>query len=168
MTNLPKIGNKSLIKLLPCVKTAPQLSHYPMNRLFSRWFCICSTQLLFTGLCQAQTKLLPPPAGIAIDGDIKEWGDSLSYYNKEKQLNYGIANDAENLYVAIRIKDRSEQIRVLRAGLTLSIDTRGKKKETFSITFPVGYQGQGEPAQPADDLLGSGDVTQESHDDLMK
>ena len=39
--------------------------------------------------------------------------------------------------MAVRLLDRSEQTRVLRAGLTFSIDPKGKKKETFSITFPL-------------------------------
>jgi uncharacterized membrane protein YgcG len=144
-----------------------------MNRISPRWFGICMIQLTIVSLCNAQNKtaqntLQPPPANITIDGDVKEWGDSLRYYNTEKQLNYALANDQDNLYVAIRINDRSEQIRVLRAGLTLSIDTRGKKKESFSITFPVGDLGPGDLPQQPDDLTGKSDVTQEDRDELMR
>ncbi|HEY4194621.1 MAG TPA: hypothetical protein VGM63_03740, partial [Mucilaginibacter sp.] len=143
-----------------------------MNRFSPRWFAICATQLAFIGLCHAQSKtsqnkLQPPPANITIDGDLKDWGDSLRYYNQDKQLNYSLANDQDNIYVAIRINDRSEQIRVLRAGLTISIDTRGKKKETYSITFPVGDQSVGAQLQEASDLQ-SNDVTQQDRDDLAK
>ncbi len=114
-------------------------------------------------------KLLPPPSDIVIDGDLKEWGDSLRYYNQDKQLNYALANDQDNLYMAIRINDRSEQIRVLRAGLTLSIDTRGKKKETFTMTFPVGDQSAQGMAENIMDLQGgSNDVKQEDREELMK
>ena len=84
----------------------------------------------------AQNKLQPPPPNITIDGDAKEWGDSLRYYNAEKRLNYSLANTKDTLYMAVRINDRSEHIRVLRAGITLSVNTKGKKKESFSITFP--------------------------------
>lgn len=144
-----------------------------MNKPFIRWIGICTAQLAITGLCHAQSKtitnrLLPPPSHIAVDGYIKEWGDSLRYYNKDKQLNYSLANDHDNLYMAIRINDRSEQIRILKAGLTLSIDTRGKKKESFSITFPVGIQSVDDMAQTADDLKGNGSVTQADRDELMK
>jgi uncharacterized membrane protein YgcG len=144
-----------------------------MNRTPPRWFGICMIQLTIVSLSYAQNKtaqntLQPPPANITVDGDIKEWGDSLRYYNAEKQLNYALANDQENLYVAIRINDRSEQIRVLRAGLTLSIDTRGKKKESFSITFPVGDLGPGDLPQQPDDLQGKTDVTQDDRDELMR
>jgi len=145
-----------------------------MNRLFSRWFGICTIQMAIASLCYAQSKtvsnkLQPPPPGITIDGDLKDWGDSLRFYNSDKQLYYTLANDQDNLYMAIRINDRSQQIRVLRAGLTLSIDTRGKKKESFSITFPVGDLSQNDPAQSAADLQAAGgDVTQENRDELMR
>ena len=144
-----------------------------MKRLFVSWLGICTLQLVIVSACDAQNKsetnkLLPPPANITVDGDIKEWGDSLRYYNHEKQINYDLSNDQENLYMAIRIIDRSEQIRILRAGLTLSIDTRGKKKETFSITFPVGDQSQNDLPQQANDLQGNTNVTQEDRDELMR
>lgn len=144
-----------------------------MNRFSPLWFRICAMLLTIVSFSHAQNKtaqntLQPPPANITIDGDIKEWGDSLRYYNPEKQLNYALANDQDNLYLAIRINDRSEQIRVLRSGLTISIDTRGKKKESFSITFPVGDLGPGDLAEQADDLQGKTDVTQEDRDELMR
>ena len=117
----------------------------------------------------AANKLQSPPSNIAIDGDLKDWGDSLRYYNQDKQLNYALANDQDNLYMAIRINDRSEQIRVLRAGLTLSIDTRGKKKETFTMTFPVGDQSSQELAENAQDLQGgNNDIKQGDREELMK
>jgi hypothetical protein len=119
----------------------------------------------------AANKLQPPPANITIDGDLKDWGDSLRYYNQEKQLNYALANDQENLYMAIRVNDRSEQIRILREGLTLSIDTRGKKKETFTMTFPIAdqsAQGMADNAQDLQSGSGNSDVKQEDREDLMK
>jgi uncharacterized membrane protein YgcG len=143
-----------------------------MNRFSPRWFGICILQFAIISLCHAQNKnvqnkLQPPPANITIDGDPKEWGDSLPYYNKDKQLNYALANDQDNIYMAIRVNDRSQQIRVLRAGLTLSIDTKGRKKETFSITFPVGDQSMDTQVQEPTDLQGrSNDVTQQDRDDL--
>jgi len=117
-----------------------------MKSFCPRLCCICLVQLSVIGFCKAQTKsvqniLQAPPANIAIDGNLKEWGDSLRYFNADKQINYSLANDKENLYVAVRINDYSEQARILNSGFTLAIDTRGKKKETFAITFPVGEQG---------------------------
>src|ERR1700761_109350 len=144
-----------------------------MKTLFVPLLCIGTLQFFISTTTFAQdkastSKLQPPPSNITIDGDLKEWGDSLRYYNQEKQLNYALANDQDNLYMAIRINDRSEQIRVLKAGLTLSIDTRGKKKETFSITFPIGDQSQNTTELQGNDLQGNTNITQQDRDDMKE
>lgn len=145
-----------------------------MKKTFILWLAVCALQPALASISCAQNKavpnkLQPPPANITIDGDLKDWGDSLRYYNQDKQLNYTLANDQQNLYMAIRINDRSEQIRILRAGLTLSIDTRGKKKESFTMTFPVGDQSAEGKTETAQDLqAGNSDVRQEDRDELMR
>jgi uncharacterized membrane protein YgcG len=121
---------------------------------------VCSAQAIAT--------LQTPPAKIAIDGSIKEWGDSLRYYNAEEHINYAIANTRDTIYMAVRVNDRSEAIRILKAGLTFTIDPKGKKKEAFSITFPLNTQGGDvsvtDPAteQPA------GEVTGQERDELLR
>src|SRR3954468_1252554 len=108
-----------------------------MRKLLMRLFYVSVVQITVVTLCYAQTKsvqntLQAPPAGITVDGDLKDWGDSLRYFNQDKQIHYSLANSKDTLYMAIRVNDRTEQIRLLNAGLTLSIDTRGRKKESFS------------------------------------
>jgi YD repeat-containing protein len=125
-------------------------------------------QLSAVSLINAQSKtatgtLLAPPQSIAIDGEIKEWGDSLRYFNTEKQLNYALANDKDNLYMAIKITERSEQIRVIKAGITFSIDPKGKKKETYSITFPANTQAETVVKPQINDL---GPVTEAQRSEL--
>ena len=145
-----------------------------MKTLFIPLLCISALQLFFLNITFAQNKavankLQPPPSNLVIDGDLKDWGDSLRYYNQDKQLNYALANDQDDLYMAIRINDRSEQIRVLRAGLTLSIDIRGKKKESFTMTFPVGDQSAEGMTETAQDLQnGNNDIKEEDHEEMMK
>ncbi|WP_259065323.1 hypothetical protein HDF24_01295 [Mucilaginibacter sp. X4EP1] len=137
------------------------------------FFIAVSLQLAAISFCTAQSNknaiatLQAPPAKIVIDGDIKEWGDSLRYYNTEKRINYAIANTKDTLYIAIRVNDRSEQIRILRAGITFTIDPKGKKKETYSITFPLNVNGSVSlPPIKKDDV--PADVTQEDRDELMR
>lgn len=104
---------------------------------------------------------------MVIDGNLNDWGDSLRYHNEEKKLNYTLANDGDNLYAVIRVNDRSEQMRILNAGITLSIDTKGKKKETFKMTFPLRYPGttpEFTPPKQGD----NGEVTKEDRDELMR
>jgi uncharacterized membrane protein YgcG len=110
--------------------------------------------------------LLPPPHKIAIDGDIKEWGDSLRYYNTEKRLNYDIANTKDTLYLAIRFTDRVDQMRVLKAGLTFTIDPKGKKKEAYCITFPLNTGSS--PAKSLFRDTGMVETTKEERAELMR
>lgn len=112
---------------------------------------------------QSIATLQAPPPNITVDGSIKEWGDSLRYYNAEKRINYAIANSKDTLYMAIRVNDRSEQIRILKAGTTFSINTKGKKKESFSITFPLATNGNVSPLNPPTDGDGK-----ENHEALMQ
>lgn len=113
-----------------------------------------------------QNSLQGPPANINIDGDLKDWGDSLRYYNEEKRLNYALANDKDYLYAAIRISDRLDKMKVLNAGITLSIDPKGKKKDVFMLTFPLAAPDEKpEFARPKDD---NGEITQADRDELMR
>lgn len=137
--------------------------------------CAIGLQFVFALAVSAQSKnnnttLQAPPSAVKIDGKLGEWGDSLRYYNEEKKLNYTLANDKDNLYMAIRINDRSEQTRILGAGLTLSINTKGKKKADYTLTFPFAeagnsnHLGMGAMASRKPDES----VTQEDRDELMR
>lgn len=112
-----------------------------MNKL-SFTACVIGMQLLFILNSSAQLKtgfntLPSPPANLKIDGNLKDWGDSLRYYSADQKINYALASDKDNLYVALRLGDRSDQIRLLNAGLTLGINTKGKKSNTYTVTFPA-------------------------------
>lgn len=114
----------------------------------------------------SQNTLQPPPNTINIDGDLKDWGDSLRYFNEEKKLNYALANDKTTLYAAIRITDKMDQMRTLNAGITLSIDPKGKKKESFSLTFPLAEPGtKPDFGKRPDDNT---EVTQQDRDELAR
>ena len=141
-------------KVLPCLILAAAVQLSANNNAHA--------QGTKTGLSTLQA----PSATINIDGDLKDWGDSLRYYNDEKKLNYTLANDKTTLYAAIRISDRVQQMQTLHGGITLSIDTRGKKKETFSLTFPLAPAGAVLPFAQRKD--GDGEVTKEDRDELLR
>jgi hypothetical protein len=127
---------------------------------------LVTTSTVKAQLSKASGNMQPPPANVVIDGNLSEWGDSLRYLNQEKKIPYTLANDKENLYVAIRINDRTEQARIINAGITLSIDPKGKKKETFTMTFPLSAPG----SKPQfgfrkDD---NGELTQQDRDELAR
>ncbi|MBB6129678.1 hypothetical protein [Mucilaginibacter lappiensis] len=143
-----------------------------MKKIAPHFILACTIQLITVGIAHAQTAknaqttLKAPSGPVTVDGDLKDWGDSLRYFNDEKKINYTLANDQTMLYAAIRISDRMDQIRTLNAGITLSIDTKGKKKESFSLTFPLADPGTPPTFGKRDNP--TGDITQEDRDELMQ
>src|SRR5690348_8005631 len=106
-----------------------------MHHAGPRFLLFWSIQLSIFNICQGQSRLpqntlLPPPDSIKIDGNLQDWGDSLRYLNADKHITYSLANNGDNLYMAIRINDYGEQVMILNAGLTLAIDPHGKKKDS--------------------------------------
>ncbi|TWF42488.1 hypothetical protein FHW36_102244 [Chitinophaga polysaccharea] len=77
------------------------------------------------------------PANIKVDGQATEWPKPLQFYNNETKLFYTIANDQDNIYVIVSVPDPKSQMKIMRSGLTLSVNATGKKKGGASITFPL-------------------------------
>lgn len=75
------------------------------------------------------------PTGIRADGKSTEWNDSFQALNKRTNIYYTIANDDNNLYVAIKSTDPANNTKIMAGGITLSINPDGKKKEKESITL---------------------------------
>ncbi|MEO8886474.1 MAG: hypothetical protein ABI367_10455 [Mucilaginibacter sp.] len=123
---------------------------------------ILSAQLLLAAAVYAQETLdlKTPVNAVIIDGDSKEWGDSLTYYNAEKNIHYTIANDKNNLYLVVKTNDLVQQNAILASGITFSIDTKGRKKSAFSVTFPVsGVEAINRPANTLEEKRLRADIT---------
>jgi len=114
-----------------------------MKKVYSHLLCVLSIPLISVDICNAQSApstalaLKPPPTAVVIDGSSQEWGDSLRYYNSEKKIHYTLSNDKDNLYLVVKTKDPVQQNNILYAGLTFSVDTKGRKKSAFNTTFPA-------------------------------
>jgi len=77
------------------------------------------------------------PAGVTIDGNTSEWGGTLPMYDSATKLSYEVANDDSTLYIVAYTVDRTSKMKIMGAGLTVSINTEGKKKKTYSVTYPL-------------------------------
>ncbi len=78
------------------------------------------------------------PAEVNIDGKLNEWTDKLNAYNKATRLEYVMANNDDDLYLAVRSEDVGTTAKILAGGLTLNINTSRKKKDDGpSIIFPL-------------------------------
>lgn len=101
-------------------------------------------------LKDVQSANLRAPSPLKIDGKLSEWNDSFQAYNKSTKLYYTLSNDDKCIYLAIKSVDAINNTKIIAGGITLAINTAGKKKEkeAYNLTFPViarparGQQGQ--------------------------
>ncbi len=77
------------------------------------------------------------PAGLSIDGSIKEWGDTLAFYDDKTKVNYAVAVDDTDIYVAVFSGNRQVTHKIMAAGITVSVNPEGKKSKKFSLTYPL-------------------------------
>ena len=111
-----------------------------------------STTILFAQekLKEIQTANILAPSVVKIDGNLTEWNDSFQAYNKSTKLYYTLSNDEKYIYLAIKSTDAINNNKIAAGGITVSINTDGKKKEKegYTLTYPViarpvrGQQGQ--------------------------
>ena len=77
---------------------------------------------------------------IFADSKIPKWTDPLRFYDTKSKINYTLTNDRHNLYVWMKISDETEQLKILRGGMELRIDTSGKKTFPVALMFPLANQ----------------------------
>ena len=102
------------------------------------YFACLIVQFFSISISNAQTiNLKLAPASIAIDGSVKEWGNNLNYTNDKAKISYTLSNDKNNLYLVVKTKDIRQQRNIIGSGITLNIDTKGRKKHSAMVTFPI-------------------------------
>ncbi len=65
-----------------------------------------------------------------------ETKEPLRFFDLKSKLQYSISNDYKNLYICIKATEQQSQIKIIRAGMTVGIDTLAKKKPQGNIIFP--------------------------------
>jgi len=103
------------------------------------------------------------PQPVVVDGNSSEWHEPLNNYNTPTQLAFALANDQQNLYLIIESLDEATTGKLLRGGLTLNINTAGKKKDGMKLNFlgmqqpPPPHPGQNDTLrQPEPGMMGHG------------
>lgn len=71
-----------------------------------------------------------------LDGLVSEWPINKFQVNDDSTVEYAEDNDDKNLYVAMTISDFEMQMKIMRNGMKLYLDLKGKKKEGKGIEFP--------------------------------
>lgn len=105
---------------------------------------LAAASLLLPATLKAQKSVdisagVKAPAEVKADGKLTEWSKPLAY-NKSTGLHYILANDANNLYLAINATDETTINKILGGGITLLINKEGKKKDkdAIEIVYPMG------------------------------
>ncbi|MBO9674688.1 MAG: hypothetical protein J7577_14670 [Sphingobacteriaceae bacterium] len=96
------------------------------------------------------------------DGISNEWNEPLNQYNDATRLAFALANDDQNLYVIIESLDPQTTFSILSGGITLNINTAGKKKDGMKLTFPLMER----PPSPKDVDASEGHHTQHPDGDM--
>jgi len=89
-------------------------------------------------LPSVQKESLRAPANIKIDGKADEWDSQFKAYNHATELFYTIANDDDDLYLAIRVTNSRAIDKIINGGITFSFkDPLNKKATPLTITYPL-------------------------------
>lgn len=83
------------------------------------------------------TKWYSSDSTIVVDGNLDEWERPLKESNEYTGVQYNTGNDAKNFYFCIRINDKTIQRRIMGLGLSVYLDTLGKRKEKIGIGYPL-------------------------------
>ena len=89
---------------------------------------------------------------ITIDGSDKEWQQSHSFIDNKADIEYYFSNNDSSFYVCLKVKDELTKTKILNAGLVLSVNREGKKKQKCSILFPIKNDEIQVPQGPIQDL----------------
>jgi hypothetical protein len=102
--------------------------------------------LLFAGLAAIAQNLpniqkvsLRAPANVLVDGKATEWNSQFQAFNRATEIFYTMANDDDNLYLAIQVTEPLIIMKLINGGVTLTVQTTAKKNDhnNASITYPV-------------------------------
>ncbi|MEN8251119.1 MAG: hypothetical protein ABFS32_19450 [Bacteroidota bacterium] len=74
---------------------------------------------------------------VIIDGKLDGDKDVLRYYDKRTRISYDISNDSTTIYLQFKVGDEIAQMKILRAGMVVGLDTVGKSKQHISIQYPM-------------------------------
>jgi hypothetical protein len=120
-----------------------------------RWFPCLTALSVLIAFAACSPKLAPEghyqDAPVTADGVPSEWHLPLRFSNTAYTLQYNVTNDDQNIYVVVSSLEDNMQLRILRNGMTIYFDPKGKKNKEISLHFPIqkgpdqnGYRSRGD------------------------
>ena len=124
--------------------------------MYSLFLCLavlafCGTGISAEKVVQSQWAATAPN----IDGSNSDWeGGTLTLY-KKTQVDYAFRNDEDNLYVIFIFNDpRQFMSTIQQSGITLWLNTDGKKKKDYGIKFAIKTVSADNYIQIVEEMLG--------------
>lgn len=84
---------------------------------------------------------------VVVDGNSNEWPSPYPNYDSRAKVGYATSNDRDNLYITVETGDEYTEMKILKAGLTVWIDTDGGKQQQMAINYPL--QDDNDPYDPS-------------------
>lgn len=75
---------------------------------------------------------------IKIDGQLSDWPEGTSYFLEESEATVGICNDSARVYLLVSFRNADYARLIHMSGLTVWLDTQGKKKKNFMVRLTGG------------------------------
>ena len=85
---------------------------------------------------------------IKVDGNDKDWGKTLNFFDSGSGLWYAISNDNQNLYMVFSVSDQMKMRKLIRSGWSIELSSKEKKRKFKTmLSFPA-VQMRGKGFQP--------------------
>ncbi|GAB3934939.1 hypothetical protein [Mucilaginibacter myungsuensis] len=105
--------------------------------------CLAGADVFAQKLPNVQKTSVYAPAGIKIDGKTTEWNNTFQANNSATAISYTMANDEENLYLAIQATDGSIINKVLNGGIRIKVIGANKAGQPVKLSAmlvkPIGH-----------------------------
>jgi len=105
-----------------------------MKKLFLPLACIACAGVLHAQDVSTARWMTQP---VTVDGVANEWHQPLNFYDSETKLLFAISNDSTNIYLCFEAKDNATEMKIMRAGMRVELDTKGRSGRSASIDFPL-------------------------------
>ncbi|MFN8311048.1 MAG: hypothetical protein U0T73_13890 [Chitinophagales bacterium] len=73
---------------------------------------------------------------VIVDGRIKEWPENFRYYEGEAKVQFALKHNDKELFLCFQTFDERAQMKIIRAGMQITLDAKAKKVKPATLTFP--------------------------------
>jgi hypothetical protein len=130
-----------------------------MRKVFIAAILVFTTTLLFAQDEIFKAAWITSP--VKVDGNGNEWTNPLRYYDADTKLSFAFANDDKNLYLCFQTNDNLNQMKIMHAGMQISLNVKGS--HTATINFPIPQNAESsQPQSGNDDWKNKNDSTRQN------